>query len=115
MTAIGRDYASLELDLTSGQPSRRVEAVEELLVELTGAEAAMVVNNNAGATLLALAALAAGREVIVSRGQLLESRRRLPSARRDGRQRRPAARSGNHERDPPGGLPVGASARVRPC
>ncbi len=72
MTAIARDYASLELDLTSGQSSRRVEAVEELIVELTGAEAAMVVNNNAGATLLALAALAAGREVIVSRGQLLE-------------------------------------------
>ena len=72
MTAIARDYASLELDLTSGQSSRRVEAVEELLVELTGAEAAMVVNNHAGATLLALAALAAGREVIVSRGQLLD-------------------------------------------
>jgi L-seryl-tRNA(Ser) seleniumtransferase len=72
MTAVARDYASLELDLTSGQSSRRVEAVEELLVELTGAEAALVVNNNAGATLLALAALAAGREVIVSRGQLLE-------------------------------------------
>jgi L-seryl-tRNA(Ser) seleniumtransferase len=72
MTAVARDYASLELDLTSGQPSRRVEAVEDLLVELTGAEAAMVVNNSAGATLLALAALAAGREVIVSRGQLIE-------------------------------------------
>jgi L-seryl-tRNA(Ser) seleniumtransferase len=72
MTAVARDYASLELDLTSGQSSRRVEAVEELLIELTGAEAAMVVNNNAGATLVALAALAAGREVIVSRGQLLD-------------------------------------------
>ena len=72
MTAVARDYASLDLDLTSGQPSRRVEAVEELIGELTGAEAAVVVNNNAGATLLALAALAAGREVIVSRGQLFE-------------------------------------------
>ncbi len=72
MTAVARDYASLEMDLTSGQSSRRVEAVEELLRELTGAEAAMVVNNNAGATLIALAALAAGREVIVSRGQLVD-------------------------------------------
>ena len=72
MTAIARDYASLELDLASGQPSPRVEAVAELLVELTRAEAATVLNNHAGAALAALASLAAGREVIVSRGQLLE-------------------------------------------
>ncbi|HET6878826.1 MAG TPA: L-seryl-tRNA(Sec) selenium transferase [Pirellulales bacterium] len=72
MSAVARDYASVELDLASGQRSQRVLAVEALLTELTGAEAALVVNNNAGATMLALAALAAGREVIVSRGQLIE-------------------------------------------
>lgn len=67
-----RDYGSLEVDLTTGQRSQRLAAVERLLVQLTGAEAAAVVNNNAGATLLTLAALASGREVIVSRGQLVE-------------------------------------------
>lgn len=72
MAAVARDYASVELDLASGRRSQRVEAVQGLLRELTGAEAALVVNNNAGATMLALAALAAGREVIVSRGQLVE-------------------------------------------
>ena len=72
MVQVARDYASVELDLASGQRSQRVEAVEGLLSELTGAEAAAVVNNNAGATMLVLAALAAGREVIVSRGQLIE-------------------------------------------
>src|SRR5437870_2910656 len=70
--AIGRGYASVEIDLTSGQRSQRVEAVESLLTRLTGAEAATVVNNNAAATLLTLAALARGHEVIVSRGQLIE-------------------------------------------
>jgi L-seryl-tRNA(Ser) seleniumtransferase len=72
MTAVARDYASVELDLPTGRRSQRVVAVEGLLKELTGAEAALVVNNNAGATMLTLAALAAGREVIVSRGQLIE-------------------------------------------
>lgn len=72
MNAVARDYASVELDLPGGQRSQRVQAVEGLLTELTGAESALVVNNNAGATMLALAALAAGREVIVSRGQLIE-------------------------------------------
>jgi L-seryl-tRNA(Ser) seleniumtransferase len=67
-----RDYASVEIDLTTGERSQRVAAVEPLLCELTGAEAAIVANNNAGATMLALAATAAGREVIVSRGQLIE-------------------------------------------
>jgi L-seryl-tRNA(Ser) seleniumtransferase len=82
MNAVARDYANVELDLATGQGSRRVVAVEGLLKELTGAEAALVVNNNAGATMLALAALATGREVIASRGQLAEigSSYRLPSA-----------------------------------
>ncbi len=72
MVAVARDYASVELDLATGQRSQRVLAVQSLLKELTGAEAALVVNNNAGATMLTLSALAAGREVIVSRGQLIE-------------------------------------------
>jgi len=66
-------YGSLELDLASGGRSTRQAHVEGLLRELTGAEAGLVVNNCAGATLLAAAALAGpGREVVVSRGQLVE-------------------------------------------
>jgi L-seryl-tRNA(Ser) seleniumtransferase len=66
-------YSNLELDLDSGDRGSRHEHVEGLLCELTGAEAAIAVNNCAGATLLAAAALAGpGREVIVSRGQLVE-------------------------------------------
>jgi L-seryl-tRNA(Ser) seleniumtransferase len=60
------------VDVLSGERSQRSQAVERLLEQLTGAEAALVVNNNAGATLLTLAALAGGQEVIVSRGQLIE-------------------------------------------
>ena len=65
-------YASVEVDLKSGQRGQRIKAVERLLCELTGAEAALIVNNNAAATMIALSALAAGTEVIVSRGQLIE-------------------------------------------
>ena len=73
MTAVARGYASVEIDLDSGKRSQRVVAVESLLTETTGAEAAVVTNNNAGATLLALAAVAGeGGEVIVSRGELIE-------------------------------------------
>ena len=72
MVEVARDYASVEMDLATGERSRRIVAVERLLQQLTGAEAAAVVNNNAAATLLTLAALAAGREVLVSRGQLVE-------------------------------------------
>ena len=69
---VSRDYASLEVDLTTGLRSQRVTAVDKLLKQLTGAEATVVVNNNAGATLLTLAALATGKEVIVARGELVE-------------------------------------------
>ena len=69
---ICRDYASVEVDLDSGKRSSRGVAVERLLQNITHCEAAAVVNNNAGATLLTLAALAPQREVVVSRGQLVE-------------------------------------------
>ena len=69
---IADGYASVEVDLTTGQRGQRVKAVEKLLCELTGAEAAVVVNNNAAATMIALATVATGQEVIVSRGQLIE-------------------------------------------
>jgi L-seryl-tRNA(Ser) seleniumtransferase len=69
---VGRGYSSVELDLATGQRSNRNLLVRHLLCELTGAESAVVVNNNAGATVLVLAALAQGRDVIVSRGQLIE-------------------------------------------
>ena len=63
---------NVQIDLETGQRGRRDAAIEELLKTLTGAEAATVVNNNAGATLLVLAALCRHREVVVSRGQLIE-------------------------------------------
>jgi len=65
-------YCSLEIDLASGERGSRHEHVRELLCFLTGAEDALAVNNNAGAVLLILSALARGREVIISRGQLVE-------------------------------------------
>jgi len=72
VSAIAAGYASVEVDLRDGQRGQRIRAVERLLCELTGAEAAAVVNNNAAATMLTLSAIAKNKEVIVSRGQLIE-------------------------------------------
>jgi L-seryl-tRNA(Ser) seleniumtransferase len=65
-------FASLELELETGRRGRRDVHAEAQLTNLTGAQAALVVNNNAAATLLVLAALANGREVVISRGELVE-------------------------------------------
>jgi L-seryl-tRNA(Ser) seleniumtransferase len=69
---IARGYSNLEYDVTEGTRGSRTVHAESLLTALTGAEAAIVVNNNAAATLLILTGLAAGREVIISRGELVE-------------------------------------------
>jgi L-seryl-tRNA(Ser) seleniumtransferase len=65
-------YSTLEYDLETGERGTRYAHVEKLICQLTGAEAALVVNNNAAAVLLVLSAIAAGREVVVSRGELVE-------------------------------------------
>jgi L-seryl-tRNA(Ser) seleniumtransferase len=72
MEAVALGYSNLEYDLEAGQRGSRYVHAEGLLCRLTGAEAALVVNNNASAVLLILMALAQGREVILSRGQLVE-------------------------------------------
>ena len=68
----GRGYCLLQVDRETGGRSKRDKHCEELVCELTGAEAAVVVNNNAAATMLVLNAMAEGKEVVISRGQLVE-------------------------------------------
>jgi L-seryl-tRNA(Ser) seleniumtransferase len=72
MRAVALGYSDLEYDRARGTRGSRDDVAGPLLCRLTGAEAALVVNNNAGATLLILSSLAAGRDAIVSRGQLVE-------------------------------------------
>ena len=72
LTVIASRYSNLEFNLDEGRRGSRYSAVEDLLCEITGAEAGLVVNNNAGAVLIALETMAKDREVIVSRGELVE-------------------------------------------
>lgn len=72
ITELRASYAPVELDMATGKRGKRRRVVEDRLCALTGAEGATVVNNNAAAMVVALGALATGREVIVSRGELVE-------------------------------------------
>lgn len=72
LTGVGCRYSNLEYDLIDGSRGSRYQHVEDLLIRLTGAEAALIVNNNAAAVYLVLDSIAKGREVIVSRGELVE-------------------------------------------
>lgn len=72
MESVGSGYSTLEYDLSAGQRGSRAVHAETLLTRITGTEAALVVNNNAAAVLLMLIAMCRGREVIISRGQLVE-------------------------------------------
>lgn len=72
LAEISGRYTNLEYDLETGKRGTRYSHVEEILCRLTGSEAALVVNNNAAAVMLALSTLAAGKEAVISRGQLVE-------------------------------------------
>lgn len=72
MIEVAYNYSNLEYDIKSGKRGNRQSHIEKIVTDITGAEAAMVVNNNAAATILVLAALAEGKEVVISRGELIE-------------------------------------------
>lgn len=72
VTRVSQGYSTLEYNVTKGKRGSRHDLVGDLIVELTGAEDAMVVNNNASATMIVLATLGKGKEIVVSRGELVE-------------------------------------------
>ncbi len=69
---IATNYSNLEYDLAKGERGLRYDHLEDIIIEITGGESAMVVNNNAAAVLLVLSTVAKDKEVIVSRGELIE-------------------------------------------
>jgi len=71
ITTVARSYSNLELNIGTGKRGIRYAAIEELICDLTGAESAIAVNNNAGAVLLALNTIASQTKVIVSWGELV--------------------------------------------
>ncbi len=104
MDAIGRGYSNLELDLGTGKRGSRLVHAETLLKRLTGAEAALVVNNNAAAVLLVLSALAKGKRVIIARSQLIEIGGGFRAPGRHETVRGKTGGGGHHEPHPPLGL-----------
>ena len=111
VTAVAAGYSNLELDLDTGTRGSRTDHCRELLRRLTGAEDALVVNNAAGALVLALnAARRRPRRADLAR-RADRDRRVVPHSRHHGPERRPAARGGHHQPHPPGRLPAGARRR----
>ena len=94
-----RDPTTLEYEIETGKRGERDNHVAGWLTRLTGAEAALTVNNNAGALVLALNTLAEGRETIVSRGELIEIGGVVSSARHHGARRHETARGRNDQPD----------------
>jgi L-seryl-tRNA(Ser) seleniumtransferase len=111
---VATGYCNLEFDLTDGRRGSRTEAVEVLLGELTGAEAALAVNNGAAAILLALSAISEGGEVIVSRGELVEigGGFRVPDVIRQGGARLVEVGTTNRTRLQDYRAAIGSSTRV---
>ena len=108
-------YTNLELDLAAGQRGDRSGHAARLLAQAAGAEAALIVNNGAAAIFLVLASLAAGREVIVSRGELVEigGGFRIPEVLESSG--RPAGRGRHDQPDPTVGLPARPDGAAPPC
>ena len=100
ISVIAGRYSNLEYDLDAGKRGSRYASVEDLLCEISGAQAAMAVNNNAGAVLLCLETFARSKEVIVSRGELVEIGGSFQSSGCYGQKRGDFKGSRNHQSHP---------------